>query len=145
MKLRWRKRKSVEANFSRVMPGVVRDFFVRGRQAAQADKPEDLHQFRLAAKQFRYTIELLKPAYPSEVDDYIAQLKELQDHLGRVNDCLTTIALLPPDLPAETRTFREFLTQQERAETEAFRQFWRGFDRHTIEERWVSFLSTASQ
>ena len=66
----------------------------RSRPSASYQK---LHQFRLQAKRFRYTLELFERFYGSEMASGAEILKELQDRLGAINDCATTIAILGRD------------------------------------------------
>lgn len=144
-KLAWKRKGSVADNLDAVLPGLARDFFARGRQAAQAARAEELHEFRLAAKQFRYTLELLKPAYGDGLDQYVEQVKELQDHLGVINDCVTTLGLMEGREDKQTRRFRAYLEGKQTKETEAFRAFWERFDAPPVEESWVAYLRAAKE
>jgi CHAD domain-containing protein len=54
-----------------------------------------LHQFRIRAKELRYTIELVVAALgPQLRDDYYPVVEELQERLGNVQDHVTAIAHL---------------------------------------------------
>lgn len=145
-KLPWQRRESVAANLETALPALVRDFFGRGRQAAQAEKPEELHQFRLAAKQFRYTLEFLKPAYDDSLAGYIDGIKKLQDYLGDINDCVTTRELLEGEQTEEAGRLRQYLERHQVKRTADFRKFWRGqFDSSEVEEQWVRYLRAAQK
>jgi CHAD domain-containing protein len=49
-----------------------------------------LHQFRIRGKAFRYTIELLAAALPTEVrETHYRTVEKLQEHLGKINDHVT--------------------------------------------------------
>lgn len=48
-----------------------------------------LHEFRIQGKQMRYTLELLASAFGSELkSEYYPVVEELQEQLGRINDCV---------------------------------------------------------
>jgi len=94
----WNLDQSIEANLSRVLPGLVEEFFASGKAAISAHASyQKLHQFRLQAKRFRYTLELFEGFYGSEMASGAEILKELQDRLGAINDCATTIVMIEPD------------------------------------------------
>jgi len=91
----WKPDQSIEANLGRVLPGLAEEFFASGKAAISAHANyRALHQFRLQAKRFRYTLELFEPFYGKEMSQGAQILKELQDRLGAINDCATTIDLL---------------------------------------------------
>ncbi len=51
--------------------------------------PEDvtgLHAMRIAAKKFRYTLEIFAPCFGEALQQCLLQLKTLQDYLGKVHD-----------------------------------------------------------
>lgn len=54
-----------------------------------------LHQFRIRGKQLRYALELLAPAFGPELRErHYAVVQELQERLGRINDCVAGDAQL---------------------------------------------------
>jgi triphosphatase len=58
----------------------------RGR-AARSHEEGDLHRLRIALKKLRYGAEFFAPLYKKKkVKRYLAQLKQLQEVLGRLND-----------------------------------------------------------
>jgi CHAD domain-containing protein len=94
----WKLNLSLEANLSRAMPALAEEFFESGTVALAAHANyRKLHQFRLQAKRFRYTLELFERFYESEMASGAEILKEFQDRLGAINDCATTIVILGPD------------------------------------------------
>ena len=57
--------------------------------------PQQRHEFRIAVKKLRYTIEFLKDLFDSEeVARFLQRLKPLQDDIGHVNDVRVAGALL---------------------------------------------------
>jgi CHAD domain-containing protein len=94
----WKLDQSLEVNLSRVLPALAEEFFDSGTVALAAHASyRKLHQFRLQAKRFRYTLELVERFYGSEMASGAEILKELQDRLGAINDCATSIVLLGRD------------------------------------------------
>ena len=94
----WKLDQSLEANLCRVLPALAQEFFDSGKAAISAHASyQTLHQFRLQAKRFRYTLELFERFYGSEMASGAGMLKELQDLLGAINDCATTLVLLGRD------------------------------------------------
>jgi CHAD domain-containing protein len=99
----WKLEQSLEANLSRALPALAEEFFDAGEAAISAHASyQTLHRFRLQAKRFRYTLELFERFYGSEMVNGAAILKELQDRLGAINDCATTIVILGRDRRAVT-------------------------------------------
>jgi CHAD domain-containing protein len=75
-----------------------------------------MHRFRIASKRLRYTLELFWPDNKNE----LKLLKQLQDHLGSVNDCVTVLDLID-DAPNITERVRALRTLRENA----LREFWK--------------------
>ena len=94
----WNLDQTLEVNLRRVLPALAEEFFASGMAAISAHASyEALHRFRLQAKRFRYTLELFERFYGSEMANGAGMLKELQDRLGAINDCATTVVLLQRD------------------------------------------------
>lgn len=55
---------------------------------------EQLHALRIACKQLRYTLELFTEDSDPCAQSLIATLKEVQDHLGELQDCVYAVTLL---------------------------------------------------
>jgi CHAD domain-containing protein len=88
----------MEANLSCVLPALAEEFFDSGNAAISAHASyRKLHRFRLQAKRFRYTLELFESFYGTEMSQGAEILKELQDRLGAINDCATTLVILGRD------------------------------------------------
>src|SRR5690606_7149411 len=65
----------------------------RGR-AALSQNEGDLHRLRIALKKLRYTAEFFAPLHPKvQVRQHLRQIKDLQDHLGQLNDATTVRSL----------------------------------------------------
>jgi CHAD domain-containing protein len=70
----------------RMLTRAARRVKKRGRQA-QSREERDLHQLRIALKKLRYTAEFFASLYPrKKTRRYLARVRELQEHLGGLND-----------------------------------------------------------
>jgi CHAD domain-containing protein len=102
------------------LPALAKDFFQTGAAAAAPDSSyKTLHRFRLRAKRFRYTLELFERFYGSEMAIGAKALKNVQDRLGAINDCVTTIGLLEDD-PSAAAAIQKLLVER----TRAFQIYW---------------------
>jgi len=94
----WKLAQSLEVNLGRLLPALAEEFFTSGTAALSARASyQKLHRFRLEAKRFRYTLELFESFYGTEMPQGTEILKVLQDRLGAINDCATTIDILGRD------------------------------------------------
>lgn len=76
------------------LPVFAEAFFESGRRVVAVESSiEQLHEFRLEAKRFRYLLELFRPLFGKPLKERIAALKALQDVLGMINDCKTSAEL----------------------------------------------------
>ena len=53
-----------------------------------------LHQLRITAKGLRYTLEFFREILPAEAESLIDRIKELQEHLGNLQDAVVTCGIL---------------------------------------------------
>ncbi len=78
-----------------VLPELFDQFLRAGARAAESGaRPERLHTFRLQAKRFRYSLEVFRPFYGPVCDQRIAEVRQIQDLLGKRQDCAVTVARL---------------------------------------------------
>lgn len=78
---------------ARQLHGIAREFDAKSK--VDTERPRKLHRFRIRAKQLRYSLEWMQPAF--DVDQYEkphSKLKKLCRRLGMINDRVTTIAVL---------------------------------------------------
>jgi CHAD domain-containing protein len=114
---------TVEQTARQVLPGIVKKFFARGRKAASKDaSAEQLHQLRLAAKKFRYAIELFSTLYGSSLSEKLDRIRRVQTLLGDSNDCETARAMLAGYHGADAVNAQ--LKKRQRRKRYAFRQYW---------------------
>lgn len=110
----------------------IADEFLRAAPADGADT-KTLHQFRIQGKALRYAIELLAPAFgPQLREEIYPVIEELQERLGRVQDCVAGAAhlrKLARDAPgAEASQLFDQLASHQDAQLEEllaeFHQWW---------------------
>jgi hypothetical protein len=140
----WKTVESAGENARRILPGMAREFFALGRTAAgPASTPAQLHAFRLAAKRFRYTLELFEPMYGPMLAERLEQVRKIQSMLGDRQDCVVLGERLRKRA-GETGPLRDVLakvTADGRALEEKFRRYWReSFDPAGAEALWIRYM-----
>ncbi|MBL0155797.1 MAG: CHAD domain-containing protein [Bryobacterales bacterium] len=127
------------------LPPLAADFFKAGRKTIlKAESATRLHEFRLTAKRFRYTLELFRdffgPVYQGRMDS----VREIQSLLGKRQDYAVLAARLAPFAPIDD-ALQAALTESEtrglRCEDE-FRRYWvERFDAPGEELKWQRYLT----
>jgi CHAD domain-containing protein len=138
----WQAHGSVASNARLILPAMAREYFAAGREVVEAKvDAEDLHPFRLATKQFRYTLEIFRDVYGASLDRKLSLLKPIQDALGDINDCVATRREL-----AEGQRFRDYLSRRADKKKRQFFHSWKNqFDAHGQEAAWVRYLSRVAR
>jgi CHAD domain-containing protein len=122
------------------LPALAEAFFQAGDAAADPDATyRAMHRFRLRSKRFRYTLELFERFYGSEMATGAKSLKGVQDRLGAINDCVTTIDLLAAD-PDAVAAIQKLLVER----TRAFQTYWRSHFRQAKRVWWRRWLKEPS-
>ncbi len=114
----------------------LRDAWIEFADQVPEQKPsaEELHQFRIAAKAFRYAVELLSNGLPGSVRDVVyPQVKQLQGQLGEIQDHAVAAEKLQawkqqatdPDEVAMLAQFEQDEREQYRGKSDAFVHWWR--------------------
>lgn len=86
---------TVAQNAIRVLPPMAGEFFAAGAAAVVSGVAySKIHNFRLLTKRFRYTLDLFPSLYGEDGKQGLEALRELQDCLGAVNDCVASRRLL---------------------------------------------------
>jgi CHAD domain-containing protein len=89
-----------------------RDFLEHGNEAASPKaSPRAMHRFRIVAKKYRYTLELLHPSSP-----LVGSIKRVSALLGDINDCVAAAEIVP--------ALASRLKKRQRKKIEAFRRCW---------------------
>jgi CHAD domain-containing protein len=129
-------------NAKRRLPALVTGYFNAGRKLMEGKPaPEELHHFRLATKRFRCILEFFRPCYGKGLERRIDDLRGVQNRLGEMNDCVTTLALLKSS--AKYKKIAAFLNHRTAERTAAFRQYWhQTFDPPQQENRWRRYFSS---
>lgn len=65
---------------------------VQCRSKVVAPNPKTIHRLRVAFKQFRYTLEVLRPFLPELTSGQLKAMGELQDRMGEIQDLQVLIA-----------------------------------------------------
>jgi CHAD domain-containing protein len=136
----WDLEQGLPDNLRQVLPKLAEDLFAMGVGAAAAgDDHEKLHRFRLRAKRFRYTLELFRAPYGAEYEHGLQALKGLQDRLGAINDCVSTLALIDADKRAAAAVKRLLLKREA-----GFQVYWRSQFAPEKQAWWENWLRKPS-
>jgi CHAD domain-containing protein len=118
---------TVNSTARRILIPLTRAFLDASVCAAnEGSSPGEMHQFRLQGKRIRYTLEIFGPVSGPEWEQWIGIVRELQERLGAINDCVTTRDLIAdpegpsPDLQATESAVERLLHER----IEAFRAYW---------------------
>lgn len=128
----------------RVLPAMTEELFRAGTGAARPNSTRlRMHRLRLKAKEVRYTLELfepvfLNPALGSGTKTIMESLKGLQEKLGAINDCATTLEMIHRDRGASASVRR--LAGEREAE---FRTYWKEHFGSRERVRWKAVLRAA--
>lgn len=117
----------VDGSERRALLSIAKKFFVRGASAANGATPKELHKFRIAAKKFRYTLELFAPVYGANLKRWLEQIKEIQSRLGNINDYETARHLISGIESLTSNGSRRVvadLKAKQRAEVKEFHRLW---------------------
>jgi len=146
----WDEQAEVWKNVRQHLPKLVADYFAQGRDLVNGDggAPE-LHSFRLATKRLRYTLELFRPCYGSGLAVRLANLRELQQVLGEINDAGAADRVLRDVLGAkspQSARMAKFLRDRAGVKTAEFRKRWTEvFDAPGQERWWTEYLARNSR
>jgi len=130
----------VPVTAKRTLPRMAKEYFASGKDAARDKAPaEELHRFRIAAKNLRYTIDLFAPLYGASLNGLLQQLKGVQTLLGEINDCATVRRMVSRQ--GGSRDFLAALKKRQRKKTVQFRQHWTAaFSSTAAVRRWTESL-----
>jgi CHAD domain-containing protein len=121
------KAAGIESRARQILRPLRQTYFEVGSRAAQPEtKPDELHELRLAAKGLRYSLEIFGDLAGAGWEQEIERIREVQDLLGAVNDCVTTSGLVAEcGNNAEVRRSKAALKRLLDQRAEAFRDHWR--------------------
>jgi CHAD domain-containing protein len=141
----WRADLDINANLRRALPKLARNYFKAGDRALLKDRGwEEVHDFRITTKRFRYTLELFGSFYGPGFKERIEELKQVQYLLGAAHDCLVAAELLKPI--SGTEQVREELNQKAEAKLKRARSWWRAnLGSEAAQHRWITYLQRSSR
>jgi len=124
-----------------LLPGMAQDFFDHGKEAGrQKASPRELHQFRIALKKFRYTLELFTSVYGPPLNASLERIRRAQGLLGDINDCETVRSMLSQYKVANKSL--SWLTKRRRRRIEKFQRYWtETFAAEGALRSWTALLS----
>ena len=136
---------SCAENARRVLPGLAAEYFALGSRLCGGEPcPSELHDFRLAGKRLRYSLELFRDHYDRVVGELLADLRTVQRQLGTITDCMATVALIEYEGLSNGKDSRQligFLEARQRAHVTEFLGYWKSqFDAPGRAEAWESYL-----
>ncbi len=136
----WDSGAGVKENAALRLPEIADAYFIAGDGLfTGAQTPEELHEFRLKTKHFRYTLELFEEQYGFRFSLLMKRLKPVQDALGDINDAATALHWMQD---GESGAAREYLTARIEDKSKAFEKYWRSaFQKKGERERWAAVLS----
>lgn len=116
----------VDAAAKRILPPMATEHFRCGKDAAREDASAgEIHRFRIADKNLRYTLDLFAALYGAALDGLRDELKDVQTLLGDINDCVTVRRLLHSLKASRQKEGKAILTaikKRQHKKTEQFRQ-----------------------
>lgn len=107
---------------SRIM-SFVEQVLIHEPFVEQADRVEELHQMRIAAKHLRYALEIVAPLFEGRLAAPVEVSRSLQRQLGEIHDCDVWIDFLPRFIRGERRRTRKFF-----GHTRGFRRISQGLE-----------------
>lgn len=127
----------------RTMPRMVRSLFEAGDAAVAPGSGEALHDFRILAKKFRYTLELFAPLYGRIAEEFLDEIRAVQSILGTINDYRTVLVIA--DRTGIGGKLQAALKRSERRKTREFREIWSQRFTQQAAARWIRFFRTGEE
>jgi CHAD domain-containing protein len=124
-------------NARELLPKLLEKYFETGRKAAKKERtPKELHGFRLATKQLRYSLELFRPLYDAKLDRKLSTLSKLQGVLGKLSDYHSVRTILAGDKALEAKLGRAM-----KKKLKEFHELWAAFGSDRQLKRWKTYLA----
>jgi len=141
----WQPLGLARAEASRALPALLRHFFEHGDRVVRPRTSERrLHEFRLATKRARYTLELFEPLYGAAIKGHLEGLRKVQQVLGQLNDCQATLELLDEiDAAAEPAWLDAIALRRDKKRGEFSRLWLEEFSDPVRREAWIEALEQA--
>lgn len=110
-------KESVAFNARKIIDVRLNEMLSFGQYAGDPTKIEEIHNLRIAAKRLRYTLEMFRFAFKKDLNDYIAEVKEVQEHIGNMRDADVMIERVAGILESESHARSERLNEIAQATT----------------------------
>jgi CHAD domain-containing protein len=141
--LAWKPSEPAVQNARRVLPRLLRDYFVSGRKLDRASSAKEMHGFRLKTKHLRYTLEAFIPVYGPGLKQKIDSLRPIQNALGDLNDCNGLLKELDKKLPHAARAY---IRKRAGGKHKEFLRYWREeFDATDEDKKWEQYLTRSAR
>lgn len=112
----------LRTNALKNLPRLARRFLDAGKAAASDRSGERLHEFRITAKKFRYTLEVFLPTIGATAAEWIREIKPIQAVLGAMNDYRSVLLLaIEAGCP---KKLQQALRRSEQRRMRHFREEW---------------------
>jgi CHAD domain-containing protein len=102
-----------------------------------------LHDLRIRAKRFRYTLELFLPIYGTIAQNLVREVKSIQSMLGTINDYRTVLSIAT-DVGCGKK-LRAALKRSEHRKILAFREVWEERFSSAMAARWTRSLQIGAE
>lgn len=112
----------LRTNALKNLPRLARRFLDAGKAAALDRSGERLHEFRITAKKFRYTLEVFLPMIGATAAEWIREIKPIQAVLGAMND-YRSVLLLAIEVGCPKK-LQQALRRSEQRRMRQFREEW---------------------
>ena len=133
-------RSQIQVTASRILSRLAKEFFERGQLiATEKASAGELHRLRVAAKEFRYSLDLFGPLYGESIGPLLERLKGVQTLLGDINDCATVRRIL--ERHPGSREIVNAIKKRQRRKTERFGQEWTACSDPASVREWIGTLS----
>jgi CHAD domain-containing protein len=103
---------------------------------------ETLHALRVECKRLRYTVSFFSPILGKELDEFIDELKYIQDHLGRLNDVVVVQRVLANALDdlgeiqaAALHPYLDKLSAEQVQLQDSFVRVWQRFNSKAVQQK----------
>jgi len=135
--MNWKSSGSAIENARSVLAKMLAKYLKNGRKAADGQRsPEELHDFRIETKRFRYTAELFHRIYGAALERELEPVKELQSVLGKLHDFHVIAERLKRD-----KALQGGLERLTKKKLKEFHQQWEAFDSKGRLEQWERLLT----
>jgi CHAD domain-containing protein len=137
-----------------LLPTLIYDHLgaVRAYDHALADADLDtLHALRIEFKRLRYAVSVFSEVLGNSINDFIDELKKIQDHLGTINDLRTAeerLGELASDLDSQGETFAalqqyiEHMREKQQDLRGGVDEVWRRFNSKTVQRQLATAVAS---